>query len=186
MSNDRAERERLRKEIAALRGTFKTAEAEEKIVRNFFSSPYAERGSFFVYHAVRTEADTSALIARLLAAGKTVCLPRVFGREMRAVRFRSGDALVSGAFGIAEPTGERDEPCEVALTPLLAADLSGTRLGYGGGYYDRYFAAHPTTARVGICFEGQVVSRIPRSAWDVPLDALITEAGVYRFREKEG
>ena len=86
-------------------------------------------------------------------------------------------------FGIPEPAAG-DEPCEIAVVPLLAVDGQGYRLGYGGGYYDRYFAAHPDTLRVGFCYAGQAVGRLPRSEYDVPLHAAVTETGVTRFARK--
>ncbi len=83
-------------------------------------------------------------------------------------------------FGIEEPQGE-EEPCEVALTPLLAFDSCGNRLGYGGGFYDRYFKEHPNVYRVGLAYEGQRVPLLPVDGWDEPLHAVITEKGVSFF-----
>lgn len=86
-----------------------------------------------------------------------------------------------GAFGILQPAQGEDVPCEVALVPLLAYDAAGNRLGYGGGYYDRYFSAHPNMLRVGLCYAGQAVDAVPKEETDVPLHAIITELGVRFF-----
>ena len=89
--------------------------------------------------------------------------------------------LEKGAFGIPAPRGGEDTACEVCVTPLLAVDERGVRLGYGGGYYDAYFARRPQTVRVGYCFEAQRTRLLPEEAWDKPLHAVVTEAGVHRF-----
>ena len=79
------------------------------------------------------------------------------------------------------PRGGEDAACDVCVTPLLAVDERGVRLGYGGGYYDAYFARRPQTVRVGYCFEVQRTRLLPKEAWDKPLHAVVTEAGVHRF-----
>lgn len=84
------------------------------------------------------------------------------------------------AYGIEEPLSDEDRPCEVALVPLLAVDREGFRLGYGGGFYDRYFAAHPQILRVGLCYEGQI-GNFPHDERDVPLDLIVTERGIRYF-----
>lgn len=89
--------------------------------------------------------------------------------------------LKRGAYGIPEPVSGADEPAEICVTPLLAVDKDGYRLGYGGGYYDRYFASHPNVLRVGICYAGQAVETLPHGEFDLPVHAIVTEEGVRRF-----
>ena len=84
------------------------------------------------------------------------------------------------AYGIEEPFSDEDRLCEVALVPLLAVDREGFRLGYGGGFYDRYFAAHPQILRAGLCYEGQI-GKFPHDERDVPLDLILTERGIRYF-----
>ena len=136
-----AEKKALRQVYAARRKQLQSAQKNEAICNYVLGMAGS---SFFVYHSFGTEVDTHAVIARLLNAGKTVCLPRVVGDGMLAVKY-TGERLEKGAFGICEPQGEEDFLCEIALVPLLAVDGAGTRLGYGGGYYDRYFASHEST-----------------------------------------
>ena len=130
----------------------------------------------------RTETDTSEIVEALLASGKRVCVPRVIADEMYAAPW--SERTETNGYGIVQPVSGEDEPCEIAVVPLLAVDGEGYRLGYGGGYYDRYFAAHPKMLRVGLCYEGQAVERLPRDAYDLPLDAVVTECGVRGFRRK--
>ena len=174
------EKNRLRREFTALRAALKSPERDGAICRSFLAEFSAER--YFVYRSFRTEADTAELIAALLAQNKRVLVPRVAGADMLAVPYSARTR--PSRFGTEEPTEGEDEPCELAVAPLLAVDCEGYRLGYGGGYYDRYFAAHPNVLRVGICYAGQVVPRLPRSKQDIPLHAIVTEAGVVHVRRK--
>lgn len=165
----------LREKYLARRATLKSAERDSAIAHAFLASPYANRDSFFIYCAVRTEVATAEIIAALLARGKRVCLPRIEGKDMLALPY---GRLKPGALGIPEPFCGADEPCEVALVPLIAVDREGYRLGYGGGYYDRYFARRPETLRVGLAYAGQAVEKLPHFDYDVPLDAVVSEDGV--------
>jgi len=112
----------------------------------------------------------------LLQRGKTVCVPLVEGKEMRSVQLR--EPLVLGKYGIMQPKSGEELTAQIALVPLLCADRQGNRLGYGGGYYDRYFAAHPEVLRIGVAYSGQIVPNVPTEKTDVPLDGLLTEIGL--------
>ena len=94
----------------------------------------------YFQHSAR-EVDTHGLIKALLAAGKEVFLPRVEGSEIVPVQYFGGEsALVKNSYGIFEPAGDGYEGgIDVCITPLLAVNSRGYRLGYGGGYYDRFF-----------------------------------------------
>jgi len=148
------------------------------ILKNFLASPFWERGSFFVYNSVRSEVSTQKIIRCLQEAGKRVLVPRVEGNRMSAVKNGGATEL---RFGILQPASGEDELSEVALTPLLAFDGEGYRLGYGGGYYDRYFEEHPKILRVGLAYAGQATKELPHEKHDLPLDAVITETGVRFF-----
>ena len=141
--------------------------------------------SFFIYYSFGSEADTHAVIERLLEQGKRVYLPRVEGNEMIAVRYDGDkDKLVKNSFGIYEPTGEEaKEPVQVCLTPLLAVNEEGYRLGYGGGYYDRYFARHKDVLKVGLGYALQYTGEFTSQSHDVPLDKFICERGIIDFGE---
>ena len=91
------------------------------------------------------------------------------------------DRLKAGKYGIPEPEEGEETTCEVAFCPLLAFDEAGCRLGYGGGYYDRYFALHPEILRVGLAYAGQAADLLPHEERDERLDAVVTEEGVRFF-----
>ena len=172
------EKAALREKYKKLRAGLKSAEKDGRIAENALAA-FGEKGCFFVYLSFSTEAGTEALIAGLRARGKTVCAPRIVGGEMLCVPL--SDKLKPGAFGISEPEAGEERTCEVAFCPLLAFDGAGYRLGYGGGYYDRYFALHPEVLRVGLAYEGQASGCLPHEGHDARLDAVVTERGVRFF-----
>lgn len=162
------------------RAALKSPKKDGDIVRHFISSPLTERfQSFFVYRSFDTETATQELIQELLLRGKTVCLPRIEDKQMHSVIFTGN--LEKGAYGIMQPAAGEQLTCEVAVVPLLAVDGRGYRLGYGGGFYDRYFAEHPNILRLGLCYFGQVIEGLPHGEHDVPLHGILTECGFTQF-----
>ncbi|MBQ7879302.1 MAG: 5-formyltetrahydrofolate cyclo-ligase [Clostridia bacterium] len=130
--------------------------------------------TFFVYLAKSSEAPTEKLIERLLSSGKKVYCPCIDGNEMQAVAY--GDDFTLSQFQTVEPVGPPYEgQIDVALVPLLAADRQGGRLGYGGGYYDRFFASRPNLLKIGYCFDFQLTQKVPTEATDVPLNIVVTD-----------
>lgn len=128
---------------------------------------------FFVYRSFSTEAETESLITALKKKGKIVLTPRVEGAEMVAVLDEGEEKLSS--YGIKERTGKAYEgKIDVAVIPLLAATREGKRLGYGGGYYDKFLKTHPTK-KVGYAYSYQIVPFVPTEETDVTLDYLCTE-----------
>lgn len=107
-------------------------------------------------------------------------VPKLVAGEMQAVPLAG--RLLRNGYGILEPLSGEDEPAEICVTPLLAVDKVGYRLGYGGGYYDKYFVSHPNVMRVGFCYAGQAVEELPHGEFDIPLHATVTEDGVVRYR----
>ena len=129
----------LREAYARIRAAARSEEKDGAIADRVLSL-FGDRTSFFLYVSVRTEVATNALIRHLIRCGKRVCVPRIENGVMLAVPYAP---LTAGAYGIPAPPSGEDTPCEVTLAPLLAFDDEGYRLGYGGGFYDAYFAAHP-------------------------------------------
>lgn len=133
------------------------------------------------------ELDTGPLLEALDAAGYACALPVVVGADkiLAFRRWRPAEALAPGRFGIMEPVaGAADLTPRVVITPLLAFDPAGYRLGYGAGYYDRTLRALRATApvvAVGAGFAAQGVDRVPHAATDERLDWVITEAGAVRI-----
>jgi 5-formyltetrahydrofolate cyclo-ligase len=128
------------------------------------------------------EIDVRGLLHALHERGNPVVLPVTprRGQGLTFRRWRPGDALVAERFGTMRPVGEEMVP-EMLLIPLVAFDLHGRRLGYGGGFYDRTLAGLPGRFRLGCAFAAQQMDAVPVGPYDLTLDAVATEHGVIRF-----
>ena len=141
------------------------------------------------YMPIGSEIDCLPLLNRLAAAGVALCLPVVVAPNAPLIfrRWTSDDSLVTGSFGISEPTKSALEVTpQVLLVPMLAFDRQGHRLGYGGGYYDRTLKALRTAddggddvLAIGVAFAGQLRDKVPVSGSDQPLDWILTEVGAH-------
>jgi 5-formyltetrahydrofolate cyclo-ligase len=128
------------------------------------------------------EIDIRPLLNILAQRGHALALPETppRGQALTFRRYTPGSALLPGRFGTVHPAGEIIAP-DVILVPLLAFDAAGNRLGYGGGYYDRTFAAHPAAFRLGCAFAVQEIPSVPTEPHDAKLHAIATEAGIQKF-----
>lgn len=168
-------KEALRREAAAL-----PRMDEPELVERFLALPQLERAdTVMLFCGVGRELDTMPVLEELLARGKhaafPVCLP---GRRMEAREVSSPEQLVPGIFGIPAP-GE-DCPAvdkkdiNLVLVPCLMCDREGYRLGYGGGYYDRWLADFEGDT-VCICPEERMVECLPRDEFDIPVKLVLTQ-----------
>jgi 5-formyltetrahydrofolate cyclo-ligase len=125
------------------------------------------------------EIDLRPLLFQLAAFGAVLALPvtPALGGPLEFRRWAPGDALAPGRYGTLHPLGPEVQP-DWCLTPLLAFDRAGRRLGYGAGYYDRTFAALPHARRFGIAFAAQEFARVPTGPHDMRLSHVATELGV--------
>jgi 5-formyltetrahydrofolate cyclo-ligase len=133
-----------------------------------------------LYRAIGSELGTDALAQALIAAGRTLCLPVALERDA-AMIFRlwsPGEPLEMDAAGCPAPLPlAATVTPDLIVTPLLAFDDSGGRLGQGGGFYDRTFAVLPDVARVGFAYDGQRLDGIPIEPHDQRLHGVLTEVG---------
>lgn len=162
------------------------AEASAAAAAHFFDAVGVKPGeTVAAYWPIRDELDVKPVLTRLMDEGQPVCLPVVVGDglplELRL--WEPGAPLYPSGFGTLAPDELAPvvEP-DVILMPLLGFDKHGTRLGYGGGYYDRTLSRLSKRPRlVGFAFAVQEFDHIPRDDHDVPLDFIVTENGVTRF-----
>ncbi|MBI2799398.1 MAG: 5-formyltetrahydrofolate cyclo-ligase [Gammaproteobacteria bacterium] len=173
----------LRVALKAQRATRRGAahcDDDQRIAARVCAEPVVERArTLFIYIALPDEIETRALMDEIARQQKIVLIPRITPRkEMVAVSFPGWDALIPGTLGILTTlaTNPFAEPIDVALVPGLAYTATGYRLGYGAGYYDRWFAEHPMTLRLGLCLEADLVDQLPIEAHDIAVDAIVTEA----------
>ena len=135
------------------------------------------------FAAIRDEINPADLLAWLHEEGARLALPVMQGKGkpllLRA--WSPGDAMQPAAWGIAEPLDDKPalEP-DIILVPLLAFDLLGNRLGYGGGYYDRtlaYWRAKKPVIAVGLAYDEQKFDVVPSDSYDQRLDWVLTPSG---------
>lgn len=105
-------------------------------------------------------------------------LPRVLNKtEMTFIKITDPTTLLKGPFGILEPTdNQRASHLDTILCPGIAFTKSGTRLGQGGGYYDRALTQYPTAKRIGIAFTCQIIPKLPIEAHDLPMHQVISSS----------
>lgn len=150
------------------------------------------------YCSVGNEPSTLALIDSLLKSGRRVCLPLCTDLDeeghrtgafdaMEARVITSFDDLAAGAYGIPEPKAETElvppEEIDIIILPCVGCDRQCRRIGHGAGYYDKYL----TTVRkdcftMALCYEEVLVDELPVEEHDMPVDAVVTEKTVYRWR----
>jgi 5-formyltetrahydrofolate cyclo-ligase len=175
-------------EKSALRTRYRRERNENYIEHSFehlATIPEFERSEVIAsYMSYGDEPDTHRLNAALIAAGKTVLLPRINGEAIDWVRWDGNSENLQQAKKILEPKGETFTDIgkiELVVVPALRIDRSGYRLGQGGGYYDREL---PKLAAwtIGLVHESELTSEdLPREAWDFPLFAAATPKEVLRF-----
>ncbi|WP_375452239.1 5-formyltetrahydrofolate cyclo-ligase [uncultured Devosia sp.] len=156
------------------------------VAEYFFKHIDLSRGEVVAaYWRIRDELDCRPILVRLMDSLQPVVLPAVLGPDepLQMRLWEQGAALYPAGFGTLAPAelAPQAQP-DVVLVPLLGFDKAGTRLGYGGGYYDRTLAGMSKKPRViGLAFAAQEVDTIPRQAHDIALDAIVTETGVRQF-----
>lgn len=185
------QKEALREKARALRAKVPQAdraEAARFAAAHFFGAVSPKPGQIVAcYWPIRDEIDSRPILTELMDSGQPVCLPVVTGEEqpldMRL--WEPGAPLYPSGFGSLAPaeTAPRVEP-DILVIPLLAFDRTGTRLGYGRGYYDRTLGAmNKRPLVVGMAFAIQELDFIPRAKHDIPLDIAVTEDGATLFED---
>ncbi len=146
---------------------------------------YRRARALAAYIANDAEIDPAPLLQAAHAAGKRVLLPRLRQKHLEFVSYRPGAAVRRNRFNIPEPVGAAWslQRVDVVCVPLVGFDRDGHRLGMGGGFYDRTFAARVRKNRgslrgprlIGLAYAGQEVAQLPHEEWDVRLTGVVTE-----------
>lgn len=160
-------------------------EMDQKI-RNWVlgSNWYIQARVIYTYVSYRAEADTRNLIDQAWKDGKIVAVPRVSGTDMDFYQIYSREDLEPGIMGILEPKNhckKMQEESTVMIVPGAVFDRNGYRIGYGGGFYDRYLEKYPNHLLAALAYECQLTDKIPIEPWDKKIDYIITEEGIYEF-----
>ena len=181
----REQRERFRALRREMNASQK-AQADAAIIQNIKTMPaYAQCGTLLCYVPMPDEIDTRPLILDALANGKLVAAPYCVPGKLGVMRFypiNSLDELVVSDYGIAEPDPALRPSLEdfsgaLCVVPGLAYDKAGYRLGYGGGYYDRFLAGVFTGVSAGVCYQACIVPELVIAPNDHPCHWLVSENG---------
>jgi len=170
----------LRKNLPASEAFIKSWQAQQIFLNSHY---YINSKTIGVYLPILNEVQTFEVIQRSLTCKKNICLPRLDDDnddEMNFYQFFTYNNLVKGKYNILEPKREKDNLCkdiDIIITPGIAFDKRGFRIGYGKGYYDRFLnkLLNKNITFIGFGYEFQILNfNIPSEAHDVKLDAIIT------------
>ena len=144
---------------------------------------FKEAGTICFYYPLGSEVNLIPLAQKALDLGKQAAFPRIDGNDMEFYQVFDLEEFVEGEFHVMEPVGSEVIECEQALVlvPGLAFDNHGRRMGYGKGYYDRYFARYPGCQKIGVCYSMQMLSNVPCGEYDISMEAVVMELGVLTF-----
>lgn len=183
------QKKQLRVELKKRRSVLTQTDVAEKSLQIHENlqkiAAFKQAESFFCFISYQKEVDTHALIKSFLEQNLSLAVPKIMGKEeMIAVPFTSWEELEPDKMGILTPKSNELAlgPFDVTITPGLGFTPCGDRLGYGRGYYDRWFANYDVKTRIGVAFEVQVVEELPLEKTDMPLDMLVTEERIIDLR----
>ena len=162
----------------------KRAMTEEEIVERsnalaekFYNTPaYQAASTIYGYLPYNQEVRTVPMLQRALDDGKRVAVPKVYGEEMRFIYLEDLTQVSKGYAGIPEPIADApvaEDKQALVLMPGLAFDPQGHRIGYGGGFYDRFLAKEPHHPTLALCYEFQMQAHLDTEEFDIPVDTVL-------------
>ena len=155
----------------------------EKITSQVMVHPrFQSANTVFIYLSFASEVRTQALIERLLEEGKTIAVPKIIDKEkMLSVAFHGWDDLITAELGILTPESAKplNTHYDLVITPGLGFTQRGERIGFGAGYYDRWFAKNSFNYSIALAFDEQIVAELPVDEFDQTVDEVITPDNHY-------
>ena len=140
------------------------------------SDAYKAARTIYGYLPYNQEVRTVPMLAKALADGKRVAVPKVYGEEMKFLYLDDLTKVEKGYAGIPEPIADgpvADDDTALVLMPGLAFDPAGHRIGYGGGFYDKFLAAEPNHPTLALCYEFQMLPELHTQEHDIPVDTVL-------------
>lgn len=175
----------LRRQILKQRDLLPESMVIEKsaVIINRFCKKYSYFNTFLLYYPLGKEVSTINLIKKLDAIGKHIYLPVVCEDKMEFRKFETFERLKKGRFGIYEPDGKLlDTVPDIMCVPGVVFDEECNRIGYGGGFYDKYLANDNTFIKSALAYDFQVVDKIETECFDIPVDEIFTDKRVISRR----
>lgn len=170
----------LRKSIAAQKRAMTDSQirrCSDALTELLLATPVFQAArSLYGYLSYNQEVRTDRILLASLAQRKRVAVPKVFGNAMRFIWISDLKHLTPGSYGIPEPVAdgpEADDPHALVLMPGLAFDPEGRRIGYGGGFYDRFLEAEPDHPTIALCYDFQVFSQLDTDPHDIPVQQVL-------------
>ena len=152
-------------------------EKSEKLGALFAASVlYQNAKTIYGYLPYNQEVRTIPMLEQALRDGKVVAVPKVIGDEMVFIRMDDLTQVEKGYAGIPEPVANgpaADDPHALVLMPGLAFDPQGHRIGYGGGFYDRFLASEPEHPTLALCYDFQMLPHVETEEFDIPVDCVL-------------
>ena len=137
---------------------------------------YRQARTVYGYLPYNQEVRTLPILEQAIRDGKRVAVPKVYGEEMKFHYMTDLSRVENGYAGIPEPLGDEpvaEDDTALVLMPGLAFDKEGHRIGYGGGFYDKFLAGEPGHPTVALCYDFQVLPRLETEEFDVPVDLVL-------------
>lgn len=174
------DKQALRREIREKKRAMTEKEivsASEKLGLLFAESPlYQQAKTIYGYLPYNQEVRTVPMLQRALDEGKRVAVPKVFGDEMKFIYLEDLSMVEKGYAGIPEPVADgpiAEDKTALVLMPGLAFDAQGHRIGYGGGFYDKFLALEPEHPTLALCYGFQMLPKLETEEFDVPVDCVL-------------
>lgn len=153
--------------------------ASTLLAQQLFAHPaYRAARSIYGYLSYNQEVRTLPILEQAQRDGKRVAVPKVFGDEMKFLWLDDLTAIAPGAYNIPEPIADEpaaDDETALVLMPGIAFDPEGHRCGYGGGFYDKYLAAHDQHPTLALCYGFQMFEHLDTDAHDIPVDFVLSQ-----------
>lgn len=173
-------RKELKKKRAAIGQEVRQSAAGRCLEHLLKMKEFSENQWIYLYMSYGYELDTIEIILSLLKIKKRIAVPRVCGQKMKFHEITDLNQCEIGSYQIMEPFADRPVVTQkgMMLLPGLGFDKKGNRMGYGGGYYDRYLSTHPEIIKIGLAFDEQIIDQVPTDQYDISMDYILTPSGV--------
>ena len=136
---------------------------------------YRNAKTIYGYLPYNQEVRTVAMLEQAIRDGKRVAVPKCYGDEMKFIFMEDLSLVEKGYANIPEPIADgpiADDETALVLMPGLAFDPQGHRIGYGGGFYDKFLAAEPNHPTLALCYDFQMLPHLETEAFDIPVDTV--------------
>lgn len=137
---------------------------------------YQNARTIYFYLPYNQEVRTVPMLEQAFRDGKRVAVPKVYDDEMKFIYIENLSGIANGYCGIPEPVADEpvaDDPTALVLMPGLVFDPLGHRIGYGGGFYDKFLSAEPKHPTIALCYDFQMVEYLKTEEFDVPVDCVL-------------